>query len=129
METSLYDAVSIMRKWQQEKRVVQCSIYDLPADAEKASFTIFGRIEHLDETNLRIDARTIFERLGQYIACTIVLSGARFHFGGYRDAPPETAQQFERSFDSFLQIIPESGSVCEIMAAKPSAELMDQFGR
>ncbi len=97
MLTSSNEARGLLRKWQEEKRIIQCSM----ADGKGSFCGIVGRIENLDEESLLIDARSIYPR-GKFIGLTINFHGARFSFQDSREAPAEDMEALRKAFDSFL---------------------------
>ncbi len=56
MHISKVDALSLLRKWQQEKTLLQCALYDRPPDAELATCVIMGFVEQVDEQKLFVSA-------------------------------------------------------------------------
>jgi hypothetical protein len=97
MLTSSNEARGLLRKWQEEKRIIQCSM----ADGKGSSCGIVGRIENLDEKSVLIDARSIYPR-GKFIGVTIYFHGARFSFQDSREASEEDIEALRKTFDSFL---------------------------
>jgi hypothetical protein len=120
METSFNEALELLRKWQEEKRTIQCALFD---DAGSSS-SIIGRIELLDNKNLRITARSLLQSVrGDLIGLALDLDGAVFRFEDWRDAPPEQAEALRTAYDSFLFVALRGGSHCEIYAVKFPVEL------
>jgi hypothetical protein len=120
------EAISLLRKWHQERTLVQCALYDVPPDDEHAISAILGYIERVDERNLLVDAKALDPRYGKYFSCTVKLSGALYHFGDSRDTADESAaESFKTTHECFLAIMLPLGGVCEILATKPSSEIID----
>ena len=99
MVTSSNEARGLLRKWQEEKRIIQCSM----ADGKGSFCGIVGRIENLDEESVLIDARSIYPR-GKFIGLAIHFHGARFSFQDSREAPAKDMEALRQAFDSFLFI-------------------------
>lgn len=99
MQASSNEARGLLRKWQGEKRIIQCRM----ADGKGSLCGIVGRIENLNEESVLIDARSIYPR-GKFIGLTICFQGARFSFQDSREAPAEDMEVLRQAFDSFLFI-------------------------
>ena len=80
MQASSNEARGLLRKWQEENRIIQCRM----ADGRGSLCGIVGRIENLDEESVLIDARSIYPR-GKFIGLTIYFQGAKFSFRGLRE--------------------------------------------
>jgi len=116
------EAISLLRKWQQEITLLQCALYDNPPDDEKAICVIMGYVEHIDEQRLYIDGSHIenLGNYGKYFSCNVTLADALYQFGDIRDAADErSAESFKTTHDCFLAILLPTGGLCEILATKP----------
>ncbi len=118
MIISREEALSLLRKWQGERRAIQVGLISF----EKTGAHMLGRIEELTESSLRIDARSI-RQIGFRNGLVLDLSDARaFRFEDWRDAKPEFAEQLRDAFEAFLFI--DLGEChCELYAAKTRDEL------
>jgi hypothetical protein len=118
VEASFNEAFALLRKWQEEKRIIQCNL----SDGKDAVCGIIGRIENLDEESLLISAKSMYPR-GKFISLTINFHGARFRFEDWRDAPPQHTEALRAAYDSFLFVTLARGWHCEIYATKLSVEM------
>jgi hypothetical protein len=123
MIISFEEAFSLLKKWRDERRVIQAGLIA----SQKTGACALGRIEHLDNESVRIDAGSI-RKIGRRNALTLEFSEAMtFRFEDWRDAPPDLAEEIRQTFESFLFI--ELGNCnCELYAAKTGDEFaaMDQ---
>jgi hypothetical protein len=118
MKISPQDAVSLLRKWQQERRMIQASLIF----SATTNCCAIGRLEHVDAQPVRIDARSI-DRIGHHRGLLLDLSEAKgFNFHDSRDAPPDYAEQLQQAYEAFL-FIELDGCLCEIYAAKTGDEI------
>ena len=118
MEATPSEAYELLRKWQDEKRIIQCGLFEEMG----SSCGIIGRIEKLDEESVHISAKSLYPR-GHFYNLVVNFHGARFTFEDWRDAPPEHVESLRSAYDSFLFISLPRGGHCEIYAAKLSVEI------
>jgi hypothetical protein len=118
MEATFNEAYELLRKWRDEKRIIQCGLFD----ESGSSCNVIGRIEKLDEESVFISASSMYPR-GKFISLAVNLNSARFRFEDWRDAPPEHTESLRAAFDSFLFVSLARGGHCEIYAAKLSIEM------
>ena len=118
MEASSNEAFELLRKWKDEKRIIQCGLFD----GSGCNCGIIGRIDRVDEESVDISAKSMYPR-GKFISLTINLHGARFRFEDWRDAPPRHTEALRAAYDSFLFVTLARGWHCEIYATKLSVEM------
>jgi hypothetical protein len=126
MHISAEDAIALLRKWQQEKTLLQCVLYDQIPDTDQAASAITGYVEEVDEQKLYIDARGVNPQYGKYFSCHVGLSGAKYQFGETRESPDES---FKLVYESFFAILLPSGAMCEILVTRPKTEIVDMVLR
>jgi hypothetical protein len=103
METSQEDALSLLRKWQEEKRLVQAHL----SSGGNSGSMILGRIEQIDAEWIKIDGQSR-DRLGRQYGLTIALDEViRFSFEDKRfveqaERRPQVLESVKQVFDSFL---------------------------
>ncbi len=70
---ALWDALSLLRKWQKEARGFQVLVYGVGDNSggESSGVCVIGRIVALSAGLVRFDALTIFPRFGGNIGCDI----------------------------------------------------------
>jgi hypothetical protein len=119
VDISLQEAISLLRKWQEERRMIQCALFA----PNGTSCSLIGRIEHVEPDTIRIDA-TSRDKLGRFIGMSLRASKALgFSFEDWRDAPEEHANALRQAYETFLFVNFYDGSHCEIYAAKFGDEL------
>jgi len=117
MNISAEDAKSLLRKWQEERRIIQVGLIS----SLTTGGHLIGRIERIDDT-LRIDA-TSLNKTGYSFALILDFSDAQeFRFEDWRDSPPEFTDQIRDICDSQL-FIDLGNCHCELYALKTKAEL------
>lgn len=117
MNITAEDAKSLLRKWQEERRVIQVGLIA----STTTGAHIIGRIVRIDDI-LRIDA-TSLNRTGERFALVLDFSEAlEFRFEDWRDAPPEFRDQIRDVCESQL-FIELASCRCELFALKTKAEL------
>lgn len=116
MFTSLEEALSLLRKWQEEKQLIQAALI-----FSKTRCSILGRVERIDSDQIQIDGSSLDEfgnRYGLLLQLADVLS---FSFGDARSfsqPDPDVAEQVDRTYDSFLSI--DLGPCkCVVFACRP----------
>jgi hypothetical protein len=118
MIVSLDDTVSVLRKWRDERRLIQVGLIS----SIRSGCHVIGRIEKVDEESLRVDARSI-TKLGIKTWFTLEFRDAKeFRFEDWREAPPEYAEEFRQIFEAFL-FLDLGNCHCEIYAYKTGNEL------
>lgn len=118
MVISFADSASILRKWRDERRLIQVGLIS----SIKTGAHVIGRIEHLDDESLRIDASSIHPRGGRGSALVLEFAEAKeFRFEDWRDAPPEYAEQLRQGFEAAL-FVNLGNCQCELYAAKTDDE-------
>jgi hypothetical protein len=128
VEIKLADACDLLKKWAEERRLIQVQFYDKQAD--QASATFVGRIELLDDTQcLRIDASSVIAKpYGDKYGCELNLAKARFWLGDDRSIGPGRdvlKAALARNFEMFLVVFYESGFTCELYIVKTALEVAD----
>ena len=126
MQIPTIEALSLLRKWQQERVLLQCAMRDLPQKHARMVSAMLGRVERVDERELYIDSSSLMERYGKYFSCHVTLTDAIYHFGDWRDAAnQESGQVLKTGHDYFLAVFLPTGGLCEILAAKPGGEVLE----
>jgi EAL domain-containing protein (putative c-di-GMP-specific phosphodiesterase class I) len=118
VEASSNEAFELLRKWSDEKRIIQCGLFD----GAGCNCGIIGRIDEIVEESVLISAKSMYPR-GKFISLAVNLHGARFRFEDWRDAPPQDTEPLRAAYDSFLFITLARGWHCEIYATKLSVEM------
>ncbi|MFZ3212026.1 MAG: hypothetical protein WA188_10965 [Terriglobales bacterium] len=123
MLITLAEVVDLFRKWQTERRLLQCGVFVSPHSSGHA----VGRIEVLTGDSLRVDARSLY-KFGEQAAMFVSFQEAlTFHFEDWRDAPEEFSKPLHDNYDSLIFIEFATGH-CEIYALKRSDELPSLCG-
>jgi hypothetical protein len=121
---------SLIQKWQEDQILLQVLIRHMrDGDEPKTHISIFGRVSQFAGNTLSIDARTVFARLGSHIGCVIDLTTAQLNFADQREAPPDKAEDFSKSFESVVGIVLPNGTIFEILAAEPGGQLIENVFR
>ena len=133
MQISAEDAISVLRKWKEERRILQCIFADSRDEDTASSCACLGRIEELDDDSVRIDARRmqIPGARGDLIGCFIRFHGAEFGLFDWRNVAPEDAvgqHAMRQSYEMVLIVLLPTGCNCELRAAKLSREILDEAG-
>ena len=126
MDISSAEALSVFRKWQQEKRLIQAGVYC----RGRTSCTIVGRLEDVSDSKIWIDRSTLDRWSGHVQVFALYLDEADdFRFEDWRDAPLEHAEQLHAAYDSFIFAGLPGGWHCEFYAAKLGDELAESLPR
>jgi hypothetical protein len=103
MKTPKEMALSLLRKWQEEERLVQGSI-----TFQKTRCGVIGRIEQLDGEQVRIDASSTDELFGLQRGLILRFADVLgFNFEDSRffsQQQHEMAKQIDEAFESFLSL-------------------------
>jgi hypothetical protein len=118
MTITIEEALSLLRKWQDENRLIQCSL----VSSETLMCGLVGRLVSVDNSECRIDASSLTAS-GKVAGMIFSPSEAsEWFYQDYRDAPPEFAQKLEAAYDGQL-FIAFQHCHCEIFAMKTTEEL------
>jgi hypothetical protein len=114
------EALSLLRKWQEERRIIQASL----TLSEKTSCSVVGRIEHLDSDSVRIDLRSKFH-VGVYTGISVDLMAATgFIFEDTRfTAEHEQAAKIAKSYEGFLFVMLPDGLQAQFWATRTGDEI------
>jgi hypothetical protein len=106
------EALSLLRKWREENRLIQCFLIF----SATTSACIVGHITELTDDFIRV---TSAPRCGIQFS----LSDAQgISFEDWREAPPEHAEQLKEAYEAFLSVRFRNYH-CELYAAKTVGEL------
>lgn len=121
MDIPTVDALSLLRKWQDEKRLVQAGL----VLSETTSCCIIGRIEHVNTESVTIHAVGGDEgQLDRHSGLSFDLVSVRkFAFEDWRDAPPQHTEALRIAYEGFL-FISFDDYRCEVYACKTPDELL-----
>jgi hypothetical protein len=118
MTITLEDAILLLQKWREERRLIQCGLVYSP----EISSCVVGRIEEITATIVKIDARSL-RRRGSFDSVLFNPSSAiEFLFHDWRDAPPEFSQQLQEAYEGHI-FARFRNCHCEIYAMKTGDEL------
>ena len=109
MNISYQEAIDLLRKWQQQKCILQVGLLDSVGNNAAA----YGCIEELNSDSVRIDARSIAKK-ARNIGLVIALKDAQFSFGDWPSTPPEYQGDYQFRYESFLIVTFKNGSRCEL---------------
>jgi hypothetical protein len=122
---SRQEAIDVLHKWQDERRLVQGGIFQ---SNDGATSGFLGRIERLDNSSLAIDARSLF-MLGDRCGLTLALQEAGYSYSDWRDAPGDQRDRLREGYDSALFIEIARGWHIELYAAKLNSESVKDGAR
>jgi hypothetical protein len=114
VDISRQQAVDVLHKWQDERRLVQGGIFQ---SNDGATSGFLGRIERLDNSSVAIDARSLF-MLGDRCGLTLPLPEAGYSYSDWRDASGDQRDRLPHGYDSALFIVIAPGWHIELYAAK-----------
>jgi|SRR6266487_5861306 len=123
MHITKEEALSLLRKWQNEKPLLQCVMYDRIPDTQHATIGLMGFVEQVDAKSLCIDAKGVDRQYGKYFSCNVDLEGALYQFEELRNSPDESLKLVYES--ALVILLPESGAFCEILVTRPKTEIVD----
>ena len=116
MDISTQEALSLLRKWQEEESLLSVGIFSLSGPTSSAS--ILGHVMAIESDFVVINASRIFQHYGENVACEIGLSGSKFAFGDDRDAPPALSQEARDHCEGMLSIHTAVGIAFYILLLK-----------
>jgi hypothetical protein len=126
---SLQEAVSVLRKWKSDHRLIQCYFRDSPNERTESSLSVVGRVEEINELYVRIDCRTFPAIVrGDLYGCALNLDNALdFMLTDHRsmNADDPSKKAMEESIEMILGVALRSGCFCEFRAAKMTDELFN----
>lgn len=112
MNISPEEALSLLRKWREENRLIQCTL----VSSKTTSASVVGRITELEIDSVRVTA-------APHCGVLFTLSDAlELNFQDWRDAPAEDAQQLKEAYEAFL-FVRFHDCNCEVYALKTVDEL------
>jgi hypothetical protein len=123
MDISRDEALSLLRKWREDGRRMQASVF---CQDGIASASTVGRIEEIvdDGSIIRIGAATVVKTIGKQIGLVFDLSKAEIiRLEDWRNAPPGDTEVLRQRFDGVMFVV-FSDSHCELYAAKTKDELV-----
>jgi len=132
MAISFEDAVSILRKWHEEKRRLQFRTFKLPDESNDLLCSGLGYIDELTSYFVRINNRNVKGIIrGDLYGCMVPLGRATgFVVWDWRNVPPEeqsTKDSLREAYDMSLTIEfggdRTNGARCELCAVKLGSEL------
>jgi hypothetical protein len=125
VDISRQQAVDVLHKWQDERRLVQGGILQ---SNDGATSGFLGRIERLDNSSLAIDARSLF-MLGDRCGLTLPLQEEDYSYSDWRDVPEDQRDRLRHGYDSALFIVIAPGWHIELYAAKLNSEGVKESAR
>jgi hypothetical protein len=127
VNVSLQDAVSLLRKWKEDQRLIQCYFRDSQNEPTESSVSVIGRVEEINELYTRIDSRSFPKMVrGDLYGCALNLDNAlSFTLMDHRsmNADDPSKNTVEKSIEMILVVALRSGCFCELRAAKMTDEL------
>jgi hypothetical protein len=120
MEITKEEALSLLRKWQQERRLMEGkAFFD-----DKISSNVLGRIENVSTEEVTIDDRSFVTGSTRYGMIVYLASVTRFSFEDHRFAEGlEEADQIRESYEGFLFLKFAGGGVVHLLAARTGNEI------
>ena len=119
MVISTDEALTILRKWQQEGRPIQASL----SISGRISSSALGRIQQIGADGLiKIDGSSMFHTGRLNSIAFELFQVIEVRFEDWRNAPPEHAQQLRDVYDCFL-FMNFGHYNCEFYATKTADEL------
>lgn len=120
MEITHEEVLSLLRKWRDEKRIIQ----GLLAFSEKTSCCVYGRIEHLDNDWVRVDDRSMSSFEARTGISIDLMSATGFSFEDDRIAAgTEEADQIRQCYEGLLFVRLPGGLNAQLRAARTGAEI------
>lgn len=98
MEISRTDAVSLLRKWMTENRVIHCSVA-----ANKALIKILGRIDSIENGTVHFSQKKSNTPLGESTFIQFPLQGATFEYDDAARAPEPLPTKL-KGYDAVMAI-------------------------
>jgi hypothetical protein len=118
MTISTEDALSLLHKWQEERRLIQSSLIY----SEYISANVIGRIEEIKENSVRINARSLRAK-GAFEGILLDLADStEIQFQDWRDAAQEFAQRLKDNYEAQI-VVRFRNAHCELYAMKTEDEL------
>jgi hypothetical protein len=119
MNISIEDTLSLLRKWQDERRLIQCGlVYSF-----EISCTVVGRIEEVEVGSIRINARSL-RTDGKFDSLLFnLVDSTEILFHDWRDAPEEVAPSLKAAYEAHI-FVRFRDCHCEIYALKTGDELL-----
>ena len=102
MDISTQEALSLLRKWQEEESLLSIGVFSLSGPTCSAS--ILGHVVAIEPDFVVINASRIFRHYGENVACEIGLSGSTFAFGDDTGAPPALSREARDHAEGMLSI-------------------------
>lgn len=115
MKINADDALTMLRKWHEERRVIHCTI-----KFEDMIARILGRIDSVDEHQLKFSAAQSRLTLGEANNAEIPLLGATFFYTEGRHVSEDLAKL--KGYDAMLTISHDSGLTIGLPVMHPLEE-------
>jgi hypothetical protein len=107
VDISAQEALSLLRKWQEEECLLSIGIFSPSGPTSSAS--ILGHVIAIESHFVVINASRIFPHYGENVACEIRLFGSRFAFGDDSDARRAFSQEARDHCEGMLSIHTAAG--------------------
>jgi len=115
MKINADDALTMLRKWHEERRVIHCAI-----KFESMVARILGRIDSVDEHQVKFSSAQSRDPLGEANNAEIPLLGARFFYIEGRHVSEELGKL--KGYDAMLTISHDSGLTIGLPVMHPLEE-------
>jgi hypothetical protein len=119
MQIARTDFVAVIRKWQEERRLIHCKYYDVN---DEITGSVIGRIEEVGGSKVRVDARSMHHR-GELTGVELDFAAASLAVFGPETVPKELAASLRGAYDVIVQATLPSGSICQLHSLKLSSEI------